>query len=80
MRSFPPALTNGVCPQRRDLKAAIRFLRKALAQLLPQPKYPVFDVARLIHERLPDEAERKSHEAGWTKLLDKLRIFLEDEE
>lgn len=31
----------------------------------------------LIHERLPDEEARKSHEAGWTGFLDKLPIFLE---
>jgi uncharacterized protein YndB with AHSA1/START domain len=30
----------------------------------------------LIHERLPDEEARKSHEAGWSGLLDKLPIFL----
>jgi uncharacterized protein YndB with AHSA1/START domain len=32
----------------------------------------------LIHERLPDEAARKSHEAGWNGLLDKLPVFLGD--
>jgi len=31
----------------------------------------------LTHERLPDEEARKSHEAGWTGLLDKLPLFLE---
>jgi len=30
----------------------------------------------LIHEQLPDEAARESHEAGWSGLLDKLPIFL----
>jgi uncharacterized protein YndB with AHSA1/START domain len=30
----------------------------------------------LIHERLPDEAARESHEAGWAGLLDKLPAFL----
>lgn len=30
----------------------------------------------LIHERLPDEAARESHEAGWAGLLDKLPTFL----
>ncbi|MES2896071.1 MAG: SRPBCC domain-containing protein [Pseudomonadota bacterium] len=30
----------------------------------------------LIHERLPDEAARKSHRAGWNGLLDKLEVFL----
>lgn len=30
----------------------------------------------LIHERLPDEAARQSHEAGWSGLLDKLPAFL----
>ena len=30
----------------------------------------------LTHERLPDEAARKSHEAGWNGLLDKLPAFL----
>jgi len=31
----------------------------------------------LIHERLPDEEARKSHEAGWTGFLDKLPVFVE---
>ena len=30
----------------------------------------------LIHERLPDQDARKSHEAGWNGLLDKLPAFL----
>lgn len=30
----------------------------------------------LIHERLPDEEARQSHEKGWSGLLDKLPIFL----
>ena len=30
----------------------------------------------LIHERLPDEEALKSHEAGWSGLLDKLPVFL----
>lgn len=30
----------------------------------------------LTHEHLPDEAARKSHEDGWSGLLDKLQIFL----
>jgi uncharacterized protein YndB with AHSA1/START domain len=30
----------------------------------------------LIHEHLPDEAMRKSHEQGWNGLLDKLPVFL----
>lgn len=30
----------------------------------------------LIHERLPDEKARQSHEKGWSGLLDKLPIFL----
>lgn len=33
-------------------------------------------VLTLTHERLPDEATRASHEAGWNGLLDKLPIFL----
>ena len=32
----------------------------------------------LIHERLPDEDARQSHEAGWSGLLDKLPVFLGD--
>ena len=32
----------------------------------------------LIHERLPDDAARKSHEAGWRGFLDKLQFFLGD--
>ena len=34
----------------------------------------------LIHEGLPDEEVRKSHEAGWSGLLDKLLVFLGDVE
>lgn len=34
----------------------------------------------LIHEHLPDEAARESHEAGWEGLLDKLPVFLGDAE
>ena len=30
----------------------------------------------LLHEHLPDEAERNSHEQGWSGLLDKLPVFL----
>jgi len=30
----------------------------------------------LLHEHLPDEAERDSHEQGWRGLLDKLPDFL----
>ena len=30
----------------------------------------------LIHEHLPDEEACKSHEQGWSGLLDKLPIFL----
>lgn len=30
----------------------------------------------LLHERLPDEEARQSHEAGWSGLLDKLPVFL----
>ena len=30
----------------------------------------------LIHEQLPDEQARTSHEAGWSGLLDKLPAFL----
>ena len=33
----------------------------------------------LIHEHLPDEAARKSHEQGWSGLLDKLPVFLGDD-
>jgi uncharacterized protein YndB with AHSA1/START domain len=32
----------------------------------------------LIHEHLPDEAARESHELGWSGLLDKLPVFLGD--
>lgn len=34
----------------------------------------------LIHERLPDEDARDSHEAGWRGFLDKLSVFLGDAE
>lgn len=30
----------------------------------------------LLHEHLPDEETRKSHEDGWNGLLDKLPVFL----
>ena len=30
----------------------------------------------LLHEHLPDEAARDSHEQGWSGLLDKLPLFL----
>jgi uncharacterized protein YndB with AHSA1/START domain len=32
----------------------------------------------LIHERLPGEEARKSHEKGWSGFLDKLTVFLGD--
>lgn len=32
----------------------------------------------LIHEHLPDEDARQSHETGWSGLLDKLPMFLGD--
>jgi uncharacterized protein YndB with AHSA1/START domain len=34
----------------------------------------------LIHEHLPDEEARKSHDEGWKGLLDKLPVFLGDAE
>ncbi len=34
----------------------------------------------LIHEQLPDEPARASHERGWSGLLDKLSLFLGDAE
>jgi uncharacterized protein YndB with AHSA1/START domain len=34
----------------------------------------------LTHEYLPDEATRASHEQGWSGLLDKLPIFLGENE
>lgn len=34
----------------------------------------------LIHERLPDEDARNSHEGGWRSFLDKLSVFLGDAE
>jgi uncharacterized protein YndB with AHSA1/START domain len=34
----------------------------------------------LTHEHLPDEDARKSHEAGWKGLLDKLPVFLGERE
>lgn len=30
----------------------------------------------LLHEHLPDEAQRESHERGWSGLLEKLPFFL----
>ncbi|WP_250633093.1 hypothetical protein [Pinirhizobacter soli] len=38
----------------------------------------VFAALTLIHEQLPDEETRKSHEAGWNGLLDKLDVFVGD--
>jgi uncharacterized protein YndB with AHSA1/START domain len=52
----------------------------------PEPKSLVtfqlepFDGGTLLtltHEHLPDEETRRSHEAGWNGLLDKLPVFLE---
>jgi uncharacterized protein YndB with AHSA1/START domain len=34
----------------------------------------------LTHEHLPDEENRNSHEKGWSGLLDKLPLFLGDNE
>lgn len=34
----------------------------------------------LIHEQLPDEDARRSHEAGWNGLLNKLAVFLGGDE
>ena len=34
----------------------------------------------LLHEHLPDEETRKSHEQGWRGLLEQLPIFLGDAE
>jgi uncharacterized protein YndB with AHSA1/START domain len=37
-------------------------------------------VVSLIHEHLPNEAERESDEQGWRRWRDKLPVFLGDRE
>jgi uncharacterized protein YndB with AHSA1/START domain len=51
--------------------------RESLATFLLEP----FDGGTeltLIHEQLPDEDARKSHEEGWSGFFHKLQIFLGD--
>jgi uncharacterized protein YndB with AHSA1/START domain len=49
--------------------------RESLVTFLLEP-FEGGTVLTLIHEHLPDEAARKSHEEGWRGLLDKLPVYL----
>lgn len=51
--------------------------RESLVSFLLQPIEGGTELT-LIHEQLPDEAARQSHEAGWSGFLDKLPAFLGD--
>jgi uncharacterized protein YndB with AHSA1/START domain len=53
--------------------------RESLVTLLLEPFDGETELT-LIHENLPDEEARKSHEQGWSGLLDKLPTFLGDAE
>ncbi|MGV1761763.1 SRPBCC family protein [Rhizobium sp. A22-96] len=48
---------------------------KSLVTFRLEP-YDAGTVLTLIHEHLPDEDARTSHESGWIGLLDKLPVFL----
>ena len=58
--------------------------RESLVTFLLEPFDGVIEgggtILTLIHEQLPDEAARKSHEQGWSGFLDKLSVFLGDAE
>jgi uncharacterized protein YndB with AHSA1/START domain len=49
--------------------------RESLVTFLLEPVEGGTDLT-LIHEQLPDDAARTSHERGWNGVLDKLAIFL----
>lgn len=53
--------------------------RESLVTFLLQPSDGCTELA-LIHEQLPDKEARKSHEEGWKGFIDKLSIFLGDDE
>jgi uncharacterized protein YndB with AHSA1/START domain len=48
--------------------------RESLVTLLLEP-IDVGTELTLIHEQLPDEGARRSHERGWNGFLDKLASF-----
>ena len=50
--------------------------RESLVTFLLEP-VDVGAELTLTHEQLPDEGARKSHEQGWSGLLDNLPVFLE---
>lgn len=54
-------------PGMRERESLVTFLLKPLG---------TGTELTLIHERLPDEEARQSHEKGWSGLLDKLPTFL----
>jgi len=78
----PTGIYKEVVPERKpsftwDLPGASEPI--SLVTFLLEP----FDggtVVTLIHEHLPNGAERESHEQGWRGLLDKLPVFLGDRE
>ena len=53
--------------------------RESLVTFLLEPIHGGTELT-LIHEHLPDEDARTSHEAGWSGFLDKLHFFLGDPE
>ena len=58
--------------------------RESLVTFLLEPFDGVIEgggtILTLIHEQLPDEAARNSHEDGWNGFLGKLSIFIGDSE
>ncbi len=74
----PTGLYQEVVPEKRlaftwDLPETSE--RKTLVTFELEP-FKGGTVLTLTHESLPDEETRKSHERGWSGLLDKLPIFL----
>lgn len=74
----PTGVYQEVVPERRlaftwDLPGAAEPQSLVTFQLEPIEGGTVLT---LTHERLPDDALRASHEAGWSGLLDKLPVFL----
>jgi uncharacterized protein YndB with AHSA1/START domain len=80
MSTIPPGIYQEVVP---DKKLVFTWEwpgapeRESLVTFLLEPSDGGTKLT-VIHEHLPDEGARKSHEAGWSGLLDKLSIFLGD--
>ena len=53
--------------------------RESLVTFLLEPSDGGTELT-LVHEHLPDEEARNSHEEGWNGLLDKLPVYLGDAE